>query len=64
MSSLLLEENWHDCPKAISVEAKSIVIKFLLLEGETAQNISRRLKQVHGDWDKLQHSDEVGETNQ
>ena len=32
-----------------SLEKQRIVIEFLLSEGETAQNISRRLKQVYGD---------------
>ena len=31
------------------LEGKTVVIKFLLSEGETAQKISRRLKQVYGD---------------
>ena len=32
-----------------SWQKKRVVIKFLLSEGETAQNISRRPKQMHGD---------------
>ena len=32
-----------------SWQKQRVVIEFLLLEGETAQNISRRLKQVYGD---------------
>ena len=32
-----------------SQQKQRVVIEFLLLEGETAQNISRRLKQVYGD---------------
>ena len=32
-----------------SRQKRKIVIEFLLSEGETAQNISRRLKQMYGD---------------
>ena len=32
-----------------SRQKQRVVIEFLLSEGETAQNISRRLKQVYGD---------------
>ena len=32
-----------------SRQKQRVVIKFLLLEGETAQKISRRLKQVYGE---------------
>ena len=48
-----------------SRQKQRVVIEFLMSEGETAQNISRRLKQVYGDGAiRLQHSDEVGEVNQ
>ena len=32
-----------------SRQKQSVVIEFLVSEGETAQNINRRLKQVYGD---------------
>ena len=32
-----------------SRQKQRVIIEFLLSEGETAQNISRRLKQVYGD---------------
>ena len=33
----------------ISWQKQRVVVEFLMLEGETALNISRRLKQVNGD---------------
>ena len=49
-----------------SRQKQRVVIKLLLSEGETAENISRRLKQMYGDdaIDYSKHSDEVGEANQ
>ena len=48
MSSLLEDETGMIAPKQ-SRQKQRVVIEFLLPEGETAQNISRRLKQVNGD---------------
>ena len=48
MSSLLEDKTGMIAPKQ-SWEKQRVVIEFLLSEGQTAQNISRRLKQVHGD---------------
>ena len=45
-------------------QKQRVVIQFLLSEGETAQNISRRLKQVYGDGAIDYSSDEVGQANQ
>ena len=48
-----------------SQQKQKVVIEFLLSEEETAQNISRRLKQVYGDGAiRIQHSGEIGEANQ
>ena len=64
MSSLLEGKTGIIAPKQ-SQQKQRIVIEFLLLEGETAQNISRRLKQAYGDFcNRLQHSDKVDEVNQ
>ena len=48
MSSLLEGKTGMIAPKQ-SLQKQRVVIKFLLSEGETAQNICRRLKQVYGD---------------
>ena len=48
MSSSLEGKIGMNAPKQ-SWQKQRIVIEFLLWEGETAQNISRRLKQVYGD---------------
>ena len=48
MSSLLEGKTGMIAPKQ-SQQKQRVVIEFLLSEGETAQNISRRLKQVYGD---------------
>ena len=48
MSSLLEGKTGMIAPNQ-SRHKKRVVIEFLLSEGETAQNISRRLKQVYGD---------------
>ena len=48
MSSPLEGRTGMIAPKQ-SWQKQRVVIEFLLLEGETAQNISRRLKQVYGD---------------
>ena len=48
MSSLLEGKTGMIAPKQ-SVQKQRVVIEFLLSEGETAQNMSRRLKQVYGD---------------
>ena len=48
MSSLLKGKTGMIAPKH-SRQKQKIVIEFLLSEEETAQNISRRLKQVYGD---------------
>ena len=48
MSSLLEGKTGMIAPKQ-SRQKKRVVIEFLLSKGETAQNISRRLKQVYGD---------------
>ena len=48
MSSSLKGKTGIIAPKQ-SWQKQRVVIKFLLSEGETAQNISRRLKQVYGD---------------
>ena len=48
MSSLLEGKTGMIVPKP-SRQKQRVVIEFLLSEGETAQNISRRLKQVYAD---------------
>ena len=48
MSSSLEGKTGMIAPKQ-SQQKQIVVIEFLLSEGETAQNISRRLKQVYGD---------------
>ena len=48
MSSLLEGETGMIALKQ-SKQKQRVVIEFLLLEGETAQNISRRLKEVYGE---------------
>ena len=48
MSSSLEGKTGMISPKQ-SRQKQRVVIEFLLLEGETAQNISRRLKQLYGD---------------
>ena len=48
MSSLLEDKTGMIAPKQ-SGQKQRVVIEFLLSEGETAQNISRMLKQVYGD---------------
>ena len=48
MSSLLEGKTGMIVPKQ-SWQKQRVVIEFLLSEGETVQNISRRLKQVYGD---------------
>ena len=48
MSSSLEGKTGMIAPKQ-SRQKQRVVIAFLLSEGETAQNISRRLKQVYGD---------------
>ena len=48
MSSSLKGKTGMISPKQ-SRQKQRVVIEFLLLEGETAQNISRRLKQLYGD---------------
>ena len=48
MSSSLEGRTGMIAPKQ-SWQKQTVVIEFLLSEGETAQNISRRLKQVYGD---------------
>ena len=48
MSSLLEGKTRMIAPKQ-SWQKQRIVIEFLLPVGETAQNISRRLKQMYGD---------------
>ena len=48
MSSLLEGKTDMISPKQ-SQQKQRVVIEFLLSEGETAQNMSRRLKQVYGD---------------
>ena len=48
MSSLLEGKTGMIAPKQ-SQQKQRVVIEFLLSEGETAQDISRRLKQVYGD---------------
>ena len=48
MSSLLEDKTGMIAPKQ-SRQKQRVVIEFLLLEGETAQNISRKLKQVYID---------------
>ena len=48
MSSSLQSKTGMIAPKQ-SQQNQRVVIEFLLSEGETAQNISRRLKQVYGD---------------
>ena len=48
MSSSLEGKTGMIAPKQ-SWEKQRVVNEFLLLEGETAQSISRRLKQVYGD---------------
>ena len=48
MSSLLEGKTDMIAPKQ-SWQKQRVVIEFLLSEGETTQNISRRLKQVYGD---------------
>ena len=48
MSSLLEGKTGMVAPKQ-SWQKQRVVIEFLLSEGETAQNTSRRLKQVYGD---------------
>ena len=48
MSSSLEGKTGMIAPKQ-SRQKQKIVIEFLLSEGETAQNISRRLNQVYGD---------------
>ena len=48
MSSSLEGETGMIVPKQ-SRQKQEVVIEFLLSEGETDQNISRRLKQVYGD---------------
>ena len=47
MSSLLEDKTAMIAPK--QSQQKQRVIEFLLSEGETTMNISRRLKQVYGD---------------
>ena len=48
MSSSLKDKTGMITPNQ-SWKRQRIVIEFLLLEGKTAQNISRRLKQVYGE---------------
>ena len=48
MSSLLEGKTGIIAPKP-SQQKQRVVVKFLMFEGETAQNICRRLKQVYGD---------------
>ena len=48
MSSSLEGKTGMTAPKQ-SRQKQRVVIEFLLSEEETAQNISRRLKQVYGD---------------
>ena len=48
MSSLLKGKTGMIAPKQFW-QKQIVVIEFLLSEGETAQNISRRLKKVYGD---------------
>ena len=48
MSSSLEGKTGMIGPKQ-SQQKQRVVIEFLLSEGQTAQNISRRLKQVYGD---------------
>ena len=48
MSSSLEGKTGMIAPKQ-SWQKQRVVIEFLLLEGETTQNISRRLKKVYGD---------------
>ena len=48
MSSSLKDKIGMIAPKQ-SRQKQKVVIEFLLSAGETAQNISRRLKQVYGD---------------
>ena len=48
MNSLLEGKTGMIAPKQ-SRQKQRVVIEFLRSEGETAQNISRRLKQVYGD---------------
>ena len=48
MSSSLKGKTGMIAPKQ-SRQKQRVVIEFLLSEGETAQNVSRRLKQVYGD---------------
>ena len=48
MSSSLESKTGMIAPKQ-SRQKQRVVIEFLLTEGETAQNISKRLKQVYGD---------------
>ena len=48
MSSSLGGKTGLIAPKQ-SRQKQKVVIEFLLSEGETAQNISRRLKQMYGD---------------
>ena len=48
MFSLLEGKTGMIAPKQ-SWQKQRVVIEFLLLKGETAQNISKRLKQVYGD---------------
>ena len=47
MSSLLEYKTGTIAPKQ-SQQKQRVVIEFILSEGETAQNMSRRLKQVYG----------------
>ena len=48
MSSSLEGKTGMIAPKQSRLKQR-VIIEFLLSEGETAQNISRRLKQVYGD---------------
>ena len=49
MSSSLEDKTGMIAPKQSRQKQKVIIIEFLLSEGETVQNISRRLKLVYGD---------------